>query len=173
MKTAFTAKYINHLLGKKKNNEGFTLIELLVVIIIVGVLAAIALPSFLSQIGKARGSEAKSTLGTINRAQQAYRLERNEFSDDVDDLDARINGKFYAYAVNGDSDAASAAHTATTNEADLKGYSSAVAQAGDNFSQLICETAENVAQGGTAAVPGGTADTDCGQTGGEDDLPVD
>jgi prepilin-type N-terminal cleavage/methylation domain-containing protein len=49
--------------------QGFTLVELLVSIIIVGLLAAIALPSFLSQEAKARGSEAKAHLGMINRSQ--------------------------------------------------------------------------------------------------------
>jgi hypothetical protein len=44
------------------------------------ILLAIALPSFLNQVGKARGSEAKSILGTINRAQQAFQLENGSFS---------------------------------------------------------------------------------------------
>lgn len=41
-------------------NSGFMLIELLIVIIVAGVLAAIALPSFLNQAGKAKQSEAKT-----------------------------------------------------------------------------------------------------------------
>ena len=60
----------------KENNQGFTLIELLVVIIIIGLLAAIALPSFLSQADKARFAEAKAYIGTMSRLQQAYYLEK-------------------------------------------------------------------------------------------------
>ncbi len=80
MKTELKAKFLQHLLGKKKDNEGFTLIELLVVIVIIGILSAIALPSFLSQGGKARQAEAKSFVGAVNRAQQSYRMENTQFA---------------------------------------------------------------------------------------------
>ncbi|NJS16239.1 MAG: prepilin-type N-terminal cleavage/methylation domain-containing protein [Nostocaceae cyanobacterium CSU_2_110] len=79
MKTELKAKFIQHILNKKKNEEGFTLIELLVVIIIIGILSAIALPSFLNQANKAKQSEAKTYVGSMNRAQQAYFAENGGF----------------------------------------------------------------------------------------------
>jgi type IV pilus assembly protein PilA len=143
MKSEFKAKFLQNLVSKKKGSEGFTLIELLVVIIIVGVLAAIALPSFLNQIGKARGSEAKSNLGTMNRSQQSYRLENNVFADNVARLDARITGKFYTYAVTGGGVASGAGATTTPTNGTVDGLkvSSAYAsQSGDIFTQAICES---------------------------------
>ncbi|MBN3889214.1 MAG: prepilin-type N-terminal cleavage/methylation domain-containing protein [Nostoc sp. JL31] len=84
MKTELKAKFIQHILAKKKGDEGFTLIELLVVIIIIGILSAIALPSFLNQANKAKQSEAKTYIGTMNRAQQAFYLEQNRFASQAD-----------------------------------------------------------------------------------------
>ena len=79
MNNTFKANLIKTL-ANKKGNKGFTLIELLVVVIIIGVLAAIALPNLLGQVGKARESEAKSTLGAMNRAQQAFFAEKSRFA---------------------------------------------------------------------------------------------
>lgn len=73
-------------LARKKSDRGFTLIELLVVIIIIGILSAIALPSFLNQANKAKQSEAKQYVGTLNRVQQSYYLEKSAFASDMTDL---------------------------------------------------------------------------------------
>ena len=85
MKTEFKAKFLQHV-AKKRKEEGFTLIELLVVIIIIGILSAIALPSFLNQANKAKQSEAKTYVGSINKGHQAYYTENTEFASDINVL---------------------------------------------------------------------------------------
>ncbi len=63
-----------------KNKKGFTLIELMIVIAIIGILAAIAIPNFLNYQCKARQAEAKTNLGSIRTAEEAYYAEFSTYS---------------------------------------------------------------------------------------------
>ena len=91
--------------------KAFTLIELLVVVLIIGILAAIALPQYNYSVEKSRMSEAVSMLGVIGQAHQAYILATGQQADSLDELaidvpgedssygeQARKNTKYFQYA---------------------------------------------------------------------------
>jgi type IV pilus assembly protein PilA len=67
-------------LRKDRGEEGFTLIELLVVIIIIGILAAIAIPVFLNQRQKGWEAAVKSDLRNAATAQETFLTENSDYS---------------------------------------------------------------------------------------------
>jgi type IV pilus assembly protein PilA len=62
---------------RTSDEGGFTLIELLVVVLIIGILAAIAIPAFLSQTSKANDSAAKTQVGTLQTTMETYASENS------------------------------------------------------------------------------------------------
>ena len=66
---------------RAQDEKGFTLIELLVVILIIGILAAIALPAFLNQRSKAQDSEAKSGARTVQTALETIFTDTQSYDD--------------------------------------------------------------------------------------------
>ena len=87
---SFTQKLWQHLNHRKNHRKGadggFTLIELLVVIIIIGILSAIAFPSFLKQTTKAKEVEAQKHINYLTKNQKMNYLETTEFTDSFGEL---------------------------------------------------------------------------------------
>jgi type IV pilus assembly protein PilA len=73
-----------HLLRRSKHrlgDEGFTLIELLVVIIIIGILAAIAIPVYLNQRQRAYDAASKSDIRTLAQFEETYYVNSSSYGD--------------------------------------------------------------------------------------------
>jgi len=70
---------------------GFTLIELLIVVLVIGILAAIAIPKFQNSKGKAYASTLKADLRNLATAQEAYFYEKSEYADAIGLLDVSVS----------------------------------------------------------------------------------
>lgn len=63
----------------RRNQRGFTLVELMIVVIIVGILAAVAIPMYQGATERAKASEAVAALGTIRGAMRVYYAEHGTY----------------------------------------------------------------------------------------------
>lgn len=67
-----------------RNRNGFTLVELMVVIVVIGVLAALAIPRFMGASNRSKASEFKPVLKQILTLQEAYKQEKDHYSSAAD-----------------------------------------------------------------------------------------
>ena len=74
----------------RSNRRGFTLIELLIVVVIIGILAAIAIPKFQNTKGKANAASLRADLRNLVTAEEAYFYDNSTYTTNISALNIRL-----------------------------------------------------------------------------------
>ncbi|WP_428050345.1 type IV pilin protein [Candidatus Avelusimicrobium caledoniensis] len=139
------------------NQKGFTLIELLVVVLIIGILAAMAMPQYFKAVERSRMTEAVTLLGNIAQAQQRKFMQINKFTENYKALDVAPKGatgaSYYTKGETGNGFAV-VLHGTTgyTN-----GYVEAERKNGNNSLQYAYKLKRYYASTNTSCIPQGAA----------------
>ena len=72
---------------KQKIQEGFTLVEILIVVVIIGILATVAIPTYFSYVEKAYASDAKTQIKNILMNADIYRQTEGEYPTTIEDME--------------------------------------------------------------------------------------
>ena len=80
---------------RSRGRKGFTLVELAVVIIIIGILAAFAVPRFLDSVERSKAGEAFNYLAAVRSAQERYQVRQGTYADDISKLDIQMQEPKY------------------------------------------------------------------------------
>jgi type IV pilus assembly protein PilE len=139
--------------GIRMKSKGFTLIELLVVIAIVGILAAIAIPSFNEQVAKSRRSEAMRGLGDLQLRQERWRANNTSYGTYANLGSPTID--HYTLTVNGPAGTGNPDGTGYTLTATRSGV-----QTGDRCGNFVL-TVNNTTNSVTKSLSGGSNTSNC------------